>query len=33
MNAVFDAQYRNMKDAFSREDIHIEVAYKPDSAK
>src|SRR5436190_22329724 len=30
MNAVFDAQYRNMKDAFSREDIHIEVAYTPD---
>ena len=29
MDAVFDAQYLNMKDAFSREDIHIEVAYTP----
>jgi Subtilase family len=30
MNAVFDAQFLNMKDAFSREDIHIKVAYTPD---
>src|SRR6266516_2286018 len=29
MDAVFDAQYLNMKDAFSREDIQIEVAYTP----
>jgi len=29
MDAVFDAQYLNMKDAFSREDVHIEVAYTP----
>jgi len=30
MDAVFDAQFLNMKDAFSREDIHIKVAYTPD---
>src|SRR5215475_11043098 len=30
MDAVFDAQFLNMKDAFSREDIHIKVAYSPD---
>jgi hypothetical protein len=29
MDPVFAAQYLNMKDAFSREDIQIEVAYTP----
>jgi hypothetical protein len=27
MDAVFDAQYRNIKDAFALEGIHLEVAY------
>lgn len=29
MDAVFDAQYRTMKDSFSREGIEIEVSYTP----
>jgi hypothetical protein len=29
MDAKFDAQYLNLKHAFSREDTHIEVAYTP----